>query len=394
MRNLLVLLLLVLSPLAASAQFIKGHVALCDSLDGSYTTIYVPAVGVTAVANGDGDYLVRGLTPGKYEVEYSHLGYQTLKKVVTVEDNKFTYTDVVLELQPVQLSSAFVLPNNQDPAQYILKKMNEKAAANKKKVAFTADIAYDMEGHNMDFVAGFLPKFLKNTLIAAAKVAGVGAVIRTAFDNTDFKVAAGLHRVYKNKKKTDSNQHIISSNIELDAAQKKGFQKADVFLEENLFDDVYITEVPWASKKKQKKFTYAGSYEENGKDVFILKYSSGKKDNAEVHIVDGEWGILKAEITSTGSIERINCRKVNGIYMPVGLNHSMTVGMLDAKEIEKWIENAKKMEENPDGVKMTMIERNMTKRLIKQVGKLEQAKAKGKPIEISVDFNYSVKYAK
>ena len=194
MKRLLQLLLLLCLSLSAGGQSLKGHITLSDTLPGKYSTVQIPALQLTVVANEYGDYRFRSIPAGSYEVEFSHINYGKMKTTVQISDNATAQLDMNMEMQPYDLPMAYALPDGQDPAAYILQKMWDKTATIRKTLSYNATLSYDFSTYNLDFITAVAPPFALRLLKMAFNLAGYKPIMNFAFYHEEPPVSVGMQK--------------------------------------------------------------------------------------------------------------------------------------------------------------------------------------------------------
>ncbi len=107
------------------ATGIRGNIK--DELNNplAYATIFVKQTGSGSTTNVNGDYEI-SLAPGKYDLVYQYLGYETQVRVIEVTTG-FVTQDMVLKAQTTVLQTVTVKGGKEDPAYTIMRKAIAKA---------------------------------------------------------------------------------------------------------------------------------------------------------------------------------------------------------------------------------------------------------------------------
>ena len=320
MKRLLQLLLLLCLALSAGGQSLKGHITLSDTLPGKYSTVQIPALQLTVVANEYGDYRFRSIPAGSYEVEFSHINYGKMKTTVQISDNATAQLDMNMEMQPYDLPMAYALPDGQDPAAYILQKMWDKTATIRKTLSYNATLSYDFSTYNLDFITAVAPPFALRLLKMAFNLAGYKPIMNFAFYHEEPSVSVEMQKKCAGKKVADSNQRIVECNVELSEPERDFFFK-NKFLKKNVYDGISNTIAPWGKDGSLKKhFKYEGSYMEDGQYIDVLT-AKKKKTTCTIHVAEDDWQIVKVNIYNDDNQENIICRKIRGVFLPVSISH-------------------------------------------------------------------------
>ena len=123
-------LLLTLAALIVSTSLfgntgIRGTVKSEKGEPLAYTTIFVKQTRSGTTTNETGSYEMV-LPPGKYEVIFQYLGFETAVRDVEITDS-FVVLDIVLKTQITVLETVTVKSGNEDPAYTIMRKAISKA---------------------------------------------------------------------------------------------------------------------------------------------------------------------------------------------------------------------------------------------------------------------------
>ena len=119
------LLLLIASHACAQSVGVKGTISDEKGNPLSFATIFVKQKGTGTTANADAFYEV-GLSPGRYELVFQHLGRKSEVRVVDVT-NEMIVLNVTLIPQEIMLQSVTVDADDEDPAYSIMRKAIAKA---------------------------------------------------------------------------------------------------------------------------------------------------------------------------------------------------------------------------------------------------------------------------
>lgn len=144
------ILLAVFSTNALMAGGIKGIIRAEDGTPLAWTTIYVKQLGTGTAANEQGYYEV-GLPPGRYDIIYQHLGYETQQRQVQVDDD-FLVININLKEQVIVLQNVTVMAGNEDPAYTIMRKAIAKAKYHTQQIdSFSARVYIKGSGKLKDY---------------------------------------------------------------------------------------------------------------------------------------------------------------------------------------------------------------------------------------------------
>lgn len=126
MRQLfLTALIIFLGGISVYAQGIRGTIKSDDGAILPFASIYVKETGSGTSSNLDGNFELR-LNPGRYEITFQFLGYET--RVLNVQvTNQFTSLNIELKTQVVSLGTVVVTGKQEDPSYTIMRKTIAKA---------------------------------------------------------------------------------------------------------------------------------------------------------------------------------------------------------------------------------------------------------------------------
>ena len=336
------------------AQTLEGRVTLGDDMPAPFATVYVPSTGQGAVTDQDGRYTL-DVPRGKTEVEFSYLGYCTMKRQLTFDEARTYVHDESLVEQAIMLGDVYVTPTGEDPAVYILRKVAERAAVNRKRLQhYVAQKEYVFHTQDIDFLPAILPKPINWALTSLMKLKHRGAIWEFSCDHEAADARLTSQMTFNRGDFSYHNEKLLSANPAMpDKAREQLFQMTH----KDPFDKLYGDKTNYSMKvlKKGKcKYVLKGSIEENGQVINVLvNDQSGEGDDkglTTLYVLEDNWCILRYEFTSKLWHERIECRNVaQGIYMPVSFLAEPTFESLDlekemAKFREKQLEKSKKGE--------------------------------------------------
>lgn len=100
MKYILTILGSILFTINSLAQTgtIMGTVMEPDSITPiAYATVYIKGTNHGAITNGSGNYIIGNISPGKYTLELQFLGYQDMKREVTINAGDTITTDFIMK---------------------------------------------------------------------------------------------------------------------------------------------------------------------------------------------------------------------------------------------------------------------------------------------------------
>ena len=323
---------------------VSGRIFLRDStlVPGDYVMVYCQAQGLGTQSNEDGYFSIEINAGSSVKLEFSRIGYTALFLDVDARyNNDLGY--IILEPQVLMLTSAFVTPEGMSSADYILSRLWQKSRENKeKKSDYQCDIQFNVATHEIPMVASVLPGITTGFVKFIAAVKGFGPLVKYCLEEDEFSASVRLDRVVRRGKTTDYNKKLLSGANLPPKVQKNIL---NLFSLIDLFDILYGTATSWGENFSSKhKFTHAGTYEYGDKIVDVIEWQDSRV-RAAVHIVEDDWGILKAQLYSReGEVIRCEARDSgNGVYMPVACVMKPALTMVRAEQIPELIEEVKKI---------------------------------------------------
>ena len=364
MKNLLITLLLAaLTVLPGSAQTLKGVVSLNDSTPCAYATVYIPSLNRGIAANEKGEYILDELPSGPLKVEYSCMGQQTVRRELTLVKGETLVHNEALSEKLMLLPPAIVTPDGETPAHYVLRHVWEKAKENRSRIdTWQAAIKYDAGMNDMDLIFKIIPKKYMILLKSALALGGYKKIFNLALDHPSLKAKVSLVRTYAKEKITDSEQQITECSEPLTADEQKTLYRNKLLIQPDIFDEVYDDYEDWGRHGSARdKFQLVGSYEQDDKMIDVLEYIETRTTEREkvndqgekvkekktrttvnrLHVVEDDWGILKAEKKGDYVQESTECRDLGGgIYMPISTSSRLTLPTIPADSLPKMIAEA------------------------------------------------------
>jgi len=333
---------------SAFGQKISGQVFFRDSVisEAKYILVYVKESRIAAMTDEEGRYSLplNGGYGDSIHIEYSHIGYRAIELAFHKGSEDITADSVVLDLQPMMIATAYITPKGKTPAEYILSQVWKKAKENRAKLKnYSAAVTYTLSSHEVPLIASVMPKTMLWAGKMYANMSGFGPIAKFCLEHDDVDVEATLNRHVINGVTADRDNHIVRSNVKMDSKTEECFKS--IFGEFDLFNLLYGYESSWIRRfTKHHDFELIGTYEYKDKLVDILRWKSGGRLSATVHIVEEDWGVLKIQINFGPEAMRCEARDLgNGIYMPVNLAISPNVTLIPAEKIPRAIAIVKNM---------------------------------------------------
>lgn len=380
-------MLLNVAVLQAQIQSLKGTVTVAGGENSALATIRIVDQGIGTTSLLDGSYYLEDITPGEHTVEYSYIGHKTVRQKLTWTKDEAKVLDVVMEEAPIMLTTAFVTPNGEDPAQYILSHVWKKAEQKHASMpAFGAKSSMVISYSDFDIIK-LLPSALRVTLMGMASMVGFRKVIKLLMKYPELSVSTTADVRHQNMKYTWSNAAIARCNEKLTDDEKKTVLKLSD--DGDLYDEVYGSENKFRSKKT--KSVLKGSYEDGDQVVFILEGRQGE-ERYEMHVVEDTWDVLKLEQVDPLEHKQIECRPgPGGLYMPVSINSKLKFFSQSPEEIEKLLaeHETTPKEEKKIEKKRKKMEKDPEKKAFMQS---LAGRAKSRGIQVVLSYGLSISY--
>jgi len=346
--------------ICAQSRQVCGKVFLRDGEieeAGESVTVYSKACGTGAIAGHDGSF--RLYVPDRFMgdsllLEFSLIGYTTVNRSVNLFVSPLPELEpVVLDLQPLMLAASYSTVSGIPVADFILSQLWDKALENRKRMAtYNADIRYSISTHEIPLVAQVLSGFEKGALKFAAGLTDYGPLVRYCLSHDDVSASASLARVVGYGTVKDFNKKIVSSSCSLPKDVSKSILSIPDGID--LFGMVYDRDKPWGEKFAENHvFNLVGTYEYGDKLVDVLYWTDDNKVmSISLHVVEGDWGLLRVEIGREKEVVRFECRDIgNGIFMPVSLVTKPTMSLIRNSELPAVIKYINDNEFVPKGIK-------------------------------------------
>lgn len=290
-----------------------------------------------------------------------------LTAVFCAENRVFpqTLTHSFDTIPEVHLSTVYITPDNMPAADYILKKVWEKADENRKLLTSYAVtpkstlIIKDapLLAEAMEVLLSPIQRGVVNTLLS---LAGIKKLFNLFVKYPKLDFTASARCTYSGGKFRQGKVQISSPTVTED--EKKTLAK--VLTVEDPFEQNYGKNCKWSRKNAKKNhFEYEGSYEEKGMEVSRLKYYDAKhKITHRLYIVEDEWGILRYEKRDSVNHFIRECAKVKGVYLPVSSRARIRFNLYDDKVIKDFSEKKQKKykEHFKDGIAIELIQNSVT----------------------------------
>ncbi len=300
MKKFALALLTVLVSNLSFGQGIKGKVTVAETGEPlAYATIYIKQLETGTSTNLDGNYSFP-LEAGKYDVYFQYLGYEAIRKEITVS-NQFVELDIVMKTQAMQLNEVEINSKAEDPAYTIIRKAIAKSKFHSMQVdAFNCQV-YMKGGGKLNDVPGLFRKALEKDGVDTSTVYLTESVSKVTYERPN---------TFKEK--------VIS--IRTIGSSESGGVGPNKFITSSFYNPTVAESVSPLSPKSfaYYRFKYQGSFMENGREINKIlvqpRVRGEKVFEGTIFIVEDVWSIHSLDLTTY--IQGFKF-KISQIYNPI-----------------------------------------------------------------------------
>jgi len=345
---------------SAFAGGIRGTIKGDDGAPLPFATIYVRQTESGSVSDPNGKYEVN-LPPGRYDLVFHFLGYETFSRTVDVAED-FTTLDVILKSQVIQLKAVTIKAGKEDPAYTIMRKAIAKAKYHTQQIdKYTAKVYIKGKGQLTDY-PWYLKKEMEKEGITKDRIfisESVSEITYTRPSKFDEKVIA----VYTkgNNRSTSPSPLIFGSLYE---------------------PEIWETVSPLSPKAfSYYRFTYEGTFKDRSYDISKIKVTprSGGDHVFEgtIYIVEDWWSIHSTDLTVRKLGFKVQLKQIfdpieNKAWLPVSHQFHINGRLLGFEGIADYLATVKdyKITLNPAlPMEMTVVDEKVQKEQAKEVEK-------------------------
>ncbi len=287
------------------ATGIRGNIKDETNSPLPYATIFVKQTGSGSTSNVNGDYEIT-LPPGRYELVYQYLGYQTEVRIIDVKTD-FEIVNITMKVQPTVLQTFVVDGNNEDPAYTIMRKAIAKAKYHTQQLDGYSGRVYIKGVGKLKDYPWLAKKALEKEGIKKNSVFVTESVSEIKYTRPN-KVEEKVISIRTDGKdnNTSPNQYITGSFYEPEVVETISPLSPKAFS--------YYT------------FEYQGTFKDRDYDVSRIKVTPRSKgDNViegMLYLVEDWWSIHSFDFTTTRSGVTVHLKSVcapieDKVWMPV-----------------------------------------------------------------------------
>ena len=297
MKFTLLAISFLFTSLISHAGGIRGTIKADDGTLLSFASIFVKQTGTGSATDLQGRYEVI-LPPGRYDVLFQYLGYESVSRVVDV-GNDFVEINLTLKTHVMMLQNVVIKAGKEDPAYTIMRKAIAKAKFHTQQIdAYSAKVYIKGKGQLKDF-PWLAKKALEKEGITKDRIfisESVSEIKYTRPNKFEEKVIA----VYSNggNKNTAPNAYVFGSFYQPEIAE---------------------TVSPLSPKSfSYYRFEYLGSFKDQEYEISKIKVTPRSRgDNVFeglIYIVEDWWSIHSLSMKATKMGINFN---IGQVYNPI-----------------------------------------------------------------------------
>lgn len=317
----------ILSCLTVKTMTITGMVMDTTNSPLPFSTITISELNLITTSNQHGRFTIKNISPGKYIIQASCIGYKTQQTTVDVEEKDIS---VNFKLHELNVLLQEVVVNSSKMETMILDKLVATPKLKKKIKNWHANANCIIEsvGNLRDY-----PSRLRNIIRISLSLMGYKKIFICMEKYPNFMIGINQDVDFNKGKIKSCNRFISECSNGITDEEKHSFLEKKWKTEENIYDEIYRTvrKLYKEQKKanKKDKLQYMGTYNYNDYKIHLLKSTS-----YELHIVTNHWQIYKMVYYNGKKKYSIECGEYSqGLFLPIYF-HSEDIFDLDEKH--KW----------------------------------------------------------
>lgn len=354
----LLVAIIAMACLQANAATIKGKITNNDGKPVAFATVWIESQNITTVSGLDGTYTLRDVPTGTHQLCAIYFGYRKEVMSINVGTNGEISHNFTMDEPLTVMPEVFVTPTGESIEEFIVRMVAEhKKPLNAAVSSFDGLGSLYWETDN-DSLFHYMQPDLFKMLKVSVSILGFGTLLTIERDYPGAKFTIDQKLSFNGTVKGD--RQVVGmmaptfKQKEVDYLEKHSWK-----IDHNVYDLLYkqfnaskINRTIASNNKAQEKarnkgidfkrdtngWKYIGLYEEDGRDVYIIK--KGKK---EFHIVDGVWQIKRCTQEEDETKTIAECREMlPGIYLPVSYYMKDNLNIDKKGNIRKVLEDEKK----------------------------------------------------
>ncbi|AUD07290.1 DUF5686 and carboxypeptidase regulatory-like domain-containing protein [Spirosoma pollinicola] len=300
-----------------------------------FAAVIVKGTAKGTITNAEGRYEIP-LAPGKYDIVFQYLGFQTIQKPVDINSD-FATLDATLEEQALRLAEVQTKAGNEDPAYTIMRRAIAKSRFHQLQVQRFKARVYTKSSFTVIDLPNLAEMAFRKQLKEAEKEANfkVGVPL---LNETVAEVSFSQPNTYR--------QRIIANRN-----SQGDFLSPNQFYNASFYNPTIAGAVSPLSPKAfaYYKFEYKGTFREPG-GVEVSKILVTPRQYGEgvfrgtIYILENTWAIHSLQLETVNNIGvsisvRHICSPVQGVWMPTNQRYEGKGSYLGVKATGYYIRN-------------------------------------------------------
>lgn len=333
MHRTLLLLLLFIQGLCASAQMLKGSITTVTGEPIPFATVYIRETTSGLVTDEQGQFQVK-LKEGYYTCEFRLLGYEPQVKVVEVGPNG-NRLEIKLAIKEQKLDEVTVRPSKEDPAVQIMRRAIARAPYHR----------YQVQSFRSD-----------NYLKGSVKIESIPSLMKMMIKDNKLKSLIGKLLVLESQNQISFQtpnkytQHVVAykSSIPKEIEPKGGMRITTSNIYDALYDEVVSPLAANAFQYYEFKLIQVseyGKYEVN-KIRITPRIKKAPLYNGDIYIIQDDWSVYSLDLTisqmGTDVRTKVNFQEVQPtVFMPITYDSYSNIGTMGVKGFARYYSSVK-----------------------------------------------------
>ncbi len=304
-----------------------------------FAGVIVKGTAKGTITNAEGRYEI-ALAPGKYDIAFQYLGFQTIQKPVEIS-TEFVTLDATLEEQALRLAEVQTKAGNEDPAYTIMRRAIAKSRFHQLQVQRFKARVYTKSSFTVTDLPNLAEMAFRKQLKEAERDANFKVGV-PMLNETVAEVSFSQPNTYR--------QRIIANRN-----SQGDFLSPNQFYNASFYNPTIAGTVSPLSPKAfaYYKFEYKGTFREPGPDgraVEVSKIQVTPRQYGEgvfrgtIYILENTWAIHSLQLETVNNIGisvtiRHVCSPVQGVWMPTNQRYSGSGSYLGVKATGYYIRN-------------------------------------------------------